>query len=96
MQGRDRVTRYYRHLMDRFMPSIVGYELLAEWCSEESLTQEYDIEVATEDGSETHRVIGILYREGTLMGGERLYASERCLRLMAGDELIDELPPLER
>jgi hypothetical protein len=96
MQGRDRVTRYYRHLMDRFMPAIVGYELLAEWCSEESLSQEYDIEVATDDGNETHRVIGILYREGTLMGGERLYASERCLRLMAGDELIDALPPMER
>jgi hypothetical protein len=94
MQGRSQVVRYYEHLIQRFMPSIVGYTLLDEWCNENSLAQEYDIEVGGDDGSETHRVIGVLYRSGRLLGGERLYASERCLRLMAGDALIDELAPI--
>jgi len=30
-------------------------------------------------------------RDGNLLGGERIYASERCTRLMAGGELIDEI-----
>jgi hypothetical protein len=30
---------------------------------------------------------------GGLLGGERVYASERCARLMTGD-LFDELQPL--
>jgi hypothetical protein len=94
MQGRSQVVRYYEHLIQRFMPSIVGYTLLDEWCNENSLAQEYDIEVGGDDGSETHRVIGVLYRSRRLLGGERLYASERCLRLMAGDALIDELAPI--
>ena len=36
-------------------------------------------------------MIGILYGEGPLLTGERVFASERCIRLMAGDALIDEL-----
>ena len=54
------------------------------------------IEVEVGGVREAHRVVGVLYREGSLLGGERVYASERCLRLMAGDDLIDELEPLSK
>jgi hypothetical protein len=43
--------------------------------------------------TETHRVLGILYAEGALLGGERVYASDRCIRLMTG-ALYDELEPI--
>jgi hypothetical protein len=96
MRGRGQVLRYYENLIGKFIPMTVGYELLEEWVNETSVCQEYRIEVKVNDVRETHRVVGVLYREGSLLGGERVYASERCLRLMAGDDLIDELELLSK
>jgi len=47
--------------------------------------------MADKSSVESHHVIGILYAEGSLLGGERIYTGERCARLMAGDSLIDEI-----
>jgi hypothetical protein len=90
MTGRSRVRRYYEHLFASFIPRTRGYDLVAEWVSESSLAQEYEIRLEVEGGVEAHRVIGILFASGHLLGGERIYGSERCLRLMVGD-LYDEL-----
>lgn len=85
--GRDAVLRYYEHLVGTFMPSMVGFTLLDEWLSESSLIQDYEVELKTQSGSETHRIIGILYaskeRDG-LLGGERIWGSEEVLRKMVG------------
>jgi hypothetical protein len=94
MRGADRVRRYYEHLLGPFVSMTVGYLLLDEWVNENSVCQEYEIELDVNGERERHRVVGILYRSGHLLGGERVYASERCLRLMAGDDLIDELHPV--
>jgi hypothetical protein len=91
MHGQEQVRRYYRHLFDDFMPRARGVTLVSEWVSEASVAQEYAISVDVDGVLESHRVVGILYAEGSLLGGERVYASERLLRLMAGDALIDEL-----
>ena len=72
------------------MQKIVGYELVDEWVNEDSVAQEYRITVDVDGNQETHHVIGILYREGALLGGERIYASERAIRLMTGT-MFDEL-----
>jgi hypothetical protein len=93
MVGHLNVRRYYKHLLSEFVPRTRGYELLEEWVNETSVSQEYAIDVAVDGQIERHRVIGILYAEGGLLGGERIYSSERCARLMAGDALIDELLP---
>ena len=94
MHGEAQVRRYYEHLLGRFVPMTVGYSLLDEWVNENSLCQEYAIVVEVDGVRERHRVVGILYRQGELLGGERVFASERCLRLMAGDALVDALEPL--
>ncbi|MCG8588212.1 MAG: hypothetical protein MJE66_02900 [Proteobacteria bacterium] len=95
MQGRDAVTRYYEHLFANFIPRTRDVRLLGEWASETGVAQEYEIHVAVDGGAvEPHRVIGILFAEGRLLGGERIYTSERCARLMAGDALIDEIAGL--
>ena len=92
MTGRERVVRYYEHLFAHFIPRTRGYRLLEEWVNETSVAQEYEIDVEVDGGGvESHRVLGVLCAEGNLLGGERIYASERCARLMAGDELIDEI-----
>lgn len=90
VRGREAVRRYYEHLIDVFIPSQIGYRLVDEWLNERSLTQEYTIELRGPDGPVTHRVIGILCAEGELIGGERLWGSEECLRAMAGP-VFDEL-----
>jgi hypothetical protein len=90
MSGQEQVRRYYEHLLTRFVPMTRSYTLIDEWVNPRSLVQEYEIEVDVEGALESHRVVGILFTEGRLLGGERIYASERCMRLMAGD-LIDEL-----
>ena len=89
--GLDATRRYYEHLLGEFVPRTRGYTLLAEWVSPSSVAQEYEIVVDVDGRPESHRVIGILYGEGPLLTGERVYASERCVRLMAGDALIDEI-----
>jgi hypothetical protein len=94
MIGGDRVRRYYAQFFENFMESVVGYALLAEWVNEHSVVQEYDIEVEVDGQRETHRVIGILFAQGELLGGERVYGSERIVRLMLGD-LFDELEPID-
>lgn len=98
MTGREQVRRYYRHLIDDFMPSQIGYTMLAETLSGEALSQEYAIEMRGDDGPETHRVIGILYAdpdEPHLMGGERIWGDEAFLRRMVGP-VWDDLEPIER
>ena len=93
MRGGDRVRRYYAQFIERFLPMTVGYELLEEWVNESSVSQEYAIHLQVDGKIESHRVIGVLYADGERLGGERIYASERFVRLMAG-EIFDELEPL--
>ncbi len=93
MGGADQVRRYYRQFFRDFMLKVVGYELLEEWVNERSVAQEYDITLDVHGAHETHRVLGVLYASGHLLGGERIYGSERAIRLMLG-QMFDELKPL--
>ena len=95
MEGAANVRRYYENLLNVFVPN-TSASLIEEWVSDRSVAQEYEIVVDPQGSAEVHRVIGILYlAEGTeLLGGERVYASERCARLMLGDPLFDELDPV--
>ena len=87
LEGREQVRRYYEHLLTHFVPSTRGVILIEEWVSASSIAQEYEITVEVEGALEAHRVIGILFAEGELLGGERIYSSERCARLMLGEAL---------
>jgi hypothetical protein len=93
MRGQGRVRRYYEHLFESFVPATRSYRLIDEWVNAGSLAQEYEIVLLRAGRTETHRVLGILYAEGDLLGGERVYASDRCIRLMTG-ALYDELEPI--
>ena len=97
MSGGERVRRYYAQFFERFMQTIVDYVLIDEWANERAVVQEYDITVDVDGARETHRVVGILFAsespDGMLLGGERIYASERCVRQMAG-AVFDEFEPI--
>ncbi len=92
MRGADQVRRYYRQFFTDVLAKVVEYTLLEEWVNERSVAQEYDITLDVHGAHETHRVLGVLYASGHLLGGERIYGSESVIRLMLGD-LFDELKP---
>lgn len=97
MSGGDRVRRYYAQFIDDFMQKVQGFVLLSEWSNAQSVCQEYDITLLVDGQFETHRTVGILYADPAgsgLLGGERIYGSERLVRLMAGP-IFDELEHLE-
>jgi len=90
MRGRDQVLRYYEHLIGTFYGEQRSYRLIEEWLSERSLAQEYEMVVRFDEGFETHRVIGILFAQDGLLGGERVWGSKAVLKKMVGP-VWDEL-----
>lgn len=94
LEGRELVSRYYRHLFDHYIPHTKDLQLIDEWPSENAVTQEYQITLELGGRAETFRVAAVLWSKGgPFVDGERIYASDRCVRLMLGD-LVDELPRL--
>src|SRR5215210_7456797 len=89
-RGRPAARRYYEHFFGVFRPSAVGSKLRNEWVGETGVAQEYVIDVRDGDGTvERHPVLAILTFGEHALSGERLYASERLLRLMFGPVLED-------
>jgi len=85
MRGMDAARCYYDYFFASFRPLVHGFELRSEWVNDAGLGQEYLITLRTPDGgSERHHVIGILTFGREALSGERVYASERLLRLMFG------------
>lgn len=93
IRGRDLVQRYYEALFSGFVTRARDTALVDEWVNAGSLAQEYEVTLEIDGSLETHRIVGVLVRDGDLLGGERIFASERCLRLMLGD-VFDELEPI--
>ena len=93
LRGDARVRRFYTHFCERFLPLRAGYTLVGEWVSETSIAQEYEIALRVDGAVENFRVLGILYARGDRLGGERVYASERFIRLLTGP-VFDELEPI--
>jgi len=84
-RGRDAARTYYEHFFGTFQPWIAGFELVNQWATDEGLGEEYWLEVAPPgQARERHRIIGILVFGETRLAGERLYASEKLLRIMLG------------
>jgi len=85
LRGMPAARRYYEHFFARFRPLVRAFTLRNEWVTDEGVGQEYVITLATpERGEERHHVIGILTFGKDALSGERVYASERLLRLMFG------------
>ena len=95
LKGRDKVQAYYEHLIGSFLPNVEDATLVDDWCNENALVEEYAMQVRVDGKIERHRVTGILVFDGDLMTGERIWGSERALRLMLGDALFDALEPFE-
>ena len=84
-RGKAAARTYYEHFFGTFQPFIAGFELVNQWATEEGLGEEYWLDLALPGyARERHRIVGILVFGATKLAGERLYASERLLRVMLG------------
>ena len=94
-RGKDTARRYYEHFFAHFSPLTESFEIRGEWSTPEGLGQEYTVWLRLPDGTrERHEIIGILLFGPSGLAGERVYASERLLRLMLGP-IYDETTQLE-
>jgi hypothetical protein len=84
-RGKDAARTYYEHFFGTFQPWIAGFELVNQWVTDEGVGEEYWLDVAAPgQPRERHRIVGILVFGETKLAGERLYASEKLLRIMLG------------
>jgi mannose-6-phosphate isomerase-like protein (cupin superfamily) len=84
-RGKAAARTYYEHFFGTFQPWIAGFELVNQWVTDEGVGEEYFLDVAPPgQPKERHRIVGILVFGATQLAGERLYASERLLRVMLG------------
>jgi hypothetical protein len=97
MRGTEIVRRFYTQFFERYLKINDGYRLIGEWVSHDGVAQEYDIWLRVDGQREHHRVLGILTpnEDGTLLTGERVFADDLYIRRLVGDEIFQELTPLE-
>jgi hypothetical protein len=95
-RGMDATRRYYEHFFSSFGACVAGSALRTGAVAPDGVVQEYTIWTNTgADGAlERHEVVGILTFGAERLSGERVYASERLLRLMLGP-VYDECTPIE-
>lgn len=93
LEGGEAVRAYYQHLFDEFLPFVESTRLVSEWAGEDALAQEYEVVLRKEGALERHFILGVLYVEGTLLGGERIWGSEHTLRRLLGP-VYDTLVPM--
>ncbi|HXZ61509.1 MAG TPA: hypothetical protein VEG62_02120 [Acidimicrobiales bacterium] len=100
LRGMDLAKRYYDYFFTEFRPLVADYALRGEWVGDEGVLQEYTIWTTTgPDGAvERHEVIGLLTFGTTRLSGERVYGSDRLLRLMFGPVYedavkVENMPP---
>lgn len=95
-RGMDAVRAYYDHFFSTFSTCVAGATLRGESVAADGVVQEYTIWTKTGPGNalERHEVVGILTFGDDRLSGERVYGSERLLRLMFGP-VYDISTPIE-
>ena len=85
ISGMDIVRRYYGHFFEHFMSRNGEGALRSEWVGDDGLAQEYSMSFTGPSGEvERHAIIGILVFGEVGLAGERIWASERVLRMLFG------------
>lgn len=91
--GNGLVRLYYKHFNASVLDRMRSMKTFDEWTSLDSSAMEVEMLLDIDGEVQAHRVLGVLYRDGVLLGGERIYAAEPTIRLMLGP-LFSELEDL--
>jgi hypothetical protein len=93
--GREKTERYYRWFFENFKPRVVDYTMRIGGTNDIGVIHEFAIRVRNDDGGiEEHALAGILLFGDEQLSGERVWGSERILRMIFGP-LYDETEPIE-
>jgi hypothetical protein len=84
LRGGASVRRYYQQFFDDYMSHVKGARLVSQWADGVAVAREDAIEVEGGDGPRLQRVMSVLFAVGDRLGGERIYASDSVVRMMAG------------
>jgi hypothetical protein len=94
LAGSALVRRYYRRFLAEIIP-YSGGELLATFVGADAVAFEFRTVVTLPGAEAEHfRILAVQPVVGDRVAGERLYAPERYLRLIVGDELWPLLVPV--
>lgn len=94
LSGGDTLRRYYVAFLRDFMPLVEETHLIGEWAGPDACLHEYQVCVRADGVVEPHQLVGVIFGSGDRIGGERLYGSDRLIRLMLGS-FQSELTPIE-
>jgi hypothetical protein len=96
LSGWSNIERFYRDQYLKFAALVVGYELLGEWTNEQAAVQEYVIDIRSDGGPTTYRVLSMMPvdSEAELLTGERLYCDAGFVLALLGPiyDLLEPVP----
>jgi hypothetical protein len=93
LEGVDAVLRYYERVERHYSPLVEQSRVEMFVASESAAAIEYALQLRLDGGRVDDRLVVVLPVRGRLFSGERIYSSERVLRLLLG-EMIDETRPI--
>ena len=93
LRGADAVRRYYERVRREYTPLVKDATLVELIGGTSAAVIEYAIRLEL-DGELAHeRLVAVMPVQGHRFGGERIYSSERVLRLLLG-EMLEEAEPI--
>ena len=93
LEGVDVVLRYYQRVERHYSPLVEQSRLEVIAASESAAVIEYALQLRLDGELFDDHLVVVLPVRGRLFAGERIYSSERVLRLLLG-EMIDETRPI--
>jgi hypothetical protein len=93
LRGASAVRRYYERVRREYTPLVKDATLVELIAGPSAAVIEYAIRLDLDGGLVHDRLVAVMPVQGHRFGGERIYSSERVLRLLLG-EMQDEAEPI--
>ncbi len=93
LRGADLIARYYERVRSKYNPCVEASALVDLIAGTSGAVLEYAIRLRIDEELVDERLIAVMPVAGDRFGGERIYSSERVLRLLLG-EMIRETEPI--
>ena len=93
LRGADAIVRYYERVRSKYNPYVEASALVGLIAGSSGAVLEYAIRLRIDGQLVDERLIAVMPVARNLFGGERIYSSERVLRLLLG-EMISEAEPI--
>ena len=93
LRGADPIIRYYERVRSQYNPCVEASALVDLIAGTSGAVLEYAVRLRIDEELVDERLIAVMPVVGELFGGERIFSSERVLRLLLG-EMISETQPI--